>query len=688
MRNEGDMMKKKQIITIVLLMIVLVISICFIDVSARSDGIKGQSVAGCTCHSATASGDVTVTLSGEPTEYDPDTKYTLTITITGGPPATGSNHGGFNLKASAGTLAVPSGASDIQIDSGEATHTSAGNDQRSWNIDWTAPAEGAGDVTFTYAGNSVNGDGTNSGDKWNKGSTTISENAPDDTTNPTITITNPVEDQSYPAETISVLVSGTAADDVQVSLVEVSTDGSTWKTATGTTDWSTSVSVQEGSNQILARVTDSSDNIGTDLVNITVESPPIDNQQPSITITKPDEGQTFPAGTLLVEIEGTSSDNVAVVLVEVSNDNTIWTPAIGLNNWNATLIVQTGSNTLYARAKDAAANSRTVMVNITVESADEDTEPPEIQITKPIENEEFPAETTAVEVQGTASDNNDIEKVEVSTDKINWKTANGKTNWNSTFEVTNGNYMVYARAFDLAGNSAIDSVNFSVKEQTDTTPPILVIISPIEGETFSFNIQEVEVTGTASDNGILKEVKVSTDGINYQTAIGLNNWLYTVTVEPGEYKVIVMAEDQNGNDATKYVNFTVLADTILPSLNIESHSSGDKLSAGTKSILLTGSSTDNDEIISVEISTDNSTWTLAEGTTSWSANIELSTGKNIIYIRATDANNNINYEEIEINVLEEKKQTENNELVYAAVLVVIIVIILVVLALFTRSRKR
>jgi hypothetical protein len=679
-------MKSKQVKTMALIIIVIILLIGLFEVSARPNGITNYSTAGCTCHNTSPSGDVTVSLTGNPTEYDPDTKYTLTITITGGPSPTGSNHGGFDLKATAGTLAVPSGANDIQIIGGEATHTAAGNDQRTWNIDWTAPGGGTGDVTFTYAGNSVNGDGTSSGDKWNKGSLVISEKVPDDTTNPTISITNPAEDQSFPPETTTVIVSGTAADDVLVSLVEVSTDGSTWKAATGTTDWSSSVTVQEGPNVIYARAKDSSNNIGNDIVNITVQSPPVDNQKPDITITSPVEDQTFATGTMFVEMKGTASDNVAVVLVEVSNDNTIWTPAIGLTNWNATMIVQTGQNTLYARATDEATNSKTVMVNITIEFSAEDTESPKVQITKPKENEEFTAGTTNVEVRGSASDNEEVEKVEVSTDKVNWITANGKTNWNSTVEVIIGNNTIYARAFDKAGNSVIDSVNISVKEPLDLTPPNLVIISPQEGETFPFGTEKVQISGTASDDKTVKDIKVSIDGINYETAIGKDDWDYTITVEPGEYNVIVMTEDMNGNVAKGYVNFTVLMDTTLPTLEIESHSSEVTLPAGTNSILLTGSSSDNDEVVSVEISTDNSTWTLAEGTKSWSANVELTTGKNTIYVRTTDASDNIILKQIEINVEEEK--TEDNSGIYIIILVIVIIIMLVIFGLFFRNRNK
>jgi hypothetical protein len=680
-------MRNKQFLIMVSLLIVLVICIILIDVSARSNGMTGVSNSGCTCHNGNnPSGDVTVSLSGYPTEYDPDTKYTLTITITGGPSPAGANQGGFNLDASSGTLAVPSSASDIQIIGGEATHTTAGNDQRTWDIDWTAPGQGAGDVTFRFAGNSVNGDSTNSGDKWNKGTITISEHVPIDTQDPNVQIVSPIEAQSFPAGTTSVIVSGTASDNIQVSLVEVSIDGSTWKAATGTTEWSATVNVQEGSNTIYARASDPSENNDIDMVNITVQSSPVDDQNPDIIITSPTEQETFTAGTLLVEMKGSASDNIAVILVEVSNDGTIWTPATGTTNWNATVMVQTGPNTLYARARDAAANSKMVMVNITVKTSDIDTEPPIVHITNPSEAEEYPEGTTSIEVEGTASDNNDIEKVEISSDKVTWKTADGTNNWNLSISVNAGNNTIYARAFDTAGNSAIDSVNFTVKIESDNIPPELYIISPSEGETFSFKTKEIEVSGIATDDESVSIVKVSSDGVIFNNAIGQDNWLYTISVEPGVYKITVTAEDQSGNVAKKYVNFTVLADDEPPTLDIKNHFSGEKLSAGTEKITLTGSASDNDEVVTVEVSTDNSTWQTADGTESWSISIELTPGKNIIYIRVTDANNNINYRQIELTVIEEEPESDPTFLIILVVVVIVVILILIVL--FLRTRKR
>jgi len=144
--------------------------------TAYPTGISGVST-GCVCHSGATTSTVTVTLDGVPSNYSGGEIVNLTITITGGPTAAGENHGGFNLVASAGTLSAPDNTT--QIMNGEATHTEFGNNQRSWQVTWTAPSENSQDITFTTHGNSVNGDGSASADdKWNRAEVTLAGVAP------------------------------------------------------------------------------------------------------------------------------------------------------------------------------------------------------------------------------------------------------------------------------------------------------------------------------------------------------------------------------------------------------------------------------------------------------------------------------------------------------------------------------
>jgi fibronectin type 3 domain-containing protein len=91
-----------------------------------------------------------------------------------------------------------------------------------------------------------------------------------DTTDPTITITSPQAGSTVTSGAVT--VSGTAADDVALARVEISSDGTSWILATGTTSWSGTLTLGEGSHTIYARATDTSGNTGTTTVTVTVSS--------------------------------------------------------------------------------------------------------------------------------------------------------------------------------------------------------------------------------------------------------------------------------------------------------------------------------------------------------------------------------------------------------------------------------
>lgn len=92
-----------------------------------------------------------------------------------------------------------------------------------------------------------------------------------DTTNPSVAITSPANGATV--TTTPVTVSGTASDDVAVSKVELSLDGTTWVLAAGTTSWSGSLTLVEGPNTIHARATDTSGNVARTSVSVTVQPP-------------------------------------------------------------------------------------------------------------------------------------------------------------------------------------------------------------------------------------------------------------------------------------------------------------------------------------------------------------------------------------------------------------------------------
>jgi len=155
----------------VALIALIALSLSTMDADSYQSGITGRTEAGCTCHSGSASKLVGPILEGLPSSYEPGEVYDLDISFTGGPEAGPGARAGFNLRVEDGTLQVPAGTALVRVDPAglEATHTTDGNKEDSWSIQWKAPQEGSGDVDVVLVVNVVNGDGEpTSVDLWGR----------------------------------------------------------------------------------------------------------------------------------------------------------------------------------------------------------------------------------------------------------------------------------------------------------------------------------------------------------------------------------------------------------------------------------------------------------------------------------------------------------------------------------------
>jgi hypothetical protein len=125
-------------------------------------GVTKKAGNGCTCHGATPTSTVTVTIDG-PAELVPNQTANYTVTVQGGPAV----RAGTDIAASAGTLSPSSTA--LQKIGDELTHTSPqpfSGGVATFSFTYTAPAT-PGSYTIFANGNSVNFNGANSGDQWN-----------------------------------------------------------------------------------------------------------------------------------------------------------------------------------------------------------------------------------------------------------------------------------------------------------------------------------------------------------------------------------------------------------------------------------------------------------------------------------------------------------------------------------------
>ncbi|HHT9113621.1 MAG: hypothetical protein HZA47_04525 [Planctomycetes bacterium] len=134
-----------------------------------ADSLQTCNDTGCHNNYALNSGLAAFSISA-PGSYTPG--ETLSVSVSFGNSSTAKH--GFELSTldtnnnHVGTFSSVDGDGNTQTNNGDyIKHTSAGSSQSgnaSWNVNWTAPADGEGVVTFYAAGNEANGDGTNQGD--------------------------------------------------------------------------------------------------------------------------------------------------------------------------------------------------------------------------------------------------------------------------------------------------------------------------------------------------------------------------------------------------------------------------------------------------------------------------------------------------------------------------------------------
>ena len=125
---------------------------------------------GCTCHgvggglttNGSPTSQVTISISGVPRSYEPNTTYDLIINLDH---ATNIDGGFMIWDSGVGTFGPGEGSMLVEDSGGALSHSEPTND---WVINWTSPSNNSSDAHFTLVGNIVDGDGIYSpGDAWN-----------------------------------------------------------------------------------------------------------------------------------------------------------------------------------------------------------------------------------------------------------------------------------------------------------------------------------------------------------------------------------------------------------------------------------------------------------------------------------------------------------------------------------------
>ncbi len=394
---------------------------------------------------------------------------------------------------------------------------------------------------------------------------------------PTVTITHPDEGAVVSGV---VLVKGTAWDELEVELVEVSFDlGATWHLAVDTSgngSWATwayewdTTQHPNGEAKIWARAWNFHDGHAWDDRFVIVENPQEGNHVPGVKIHEPKHGETV-WGLVTVWVCAWDADgNEQIEDVWVRIDQGDWQNATFVKvdgecswwtyEWDTTQ-VEDGWHAIYAHAWDGTDESDVDVIEVFVDNVKEN-HPPNVGFFSPKGGDVV---SGVVEVWLCAWDmdgNDQIELVKIRVDQGEWHNAtfvevDNECSWWvyewDTTQVEDGWHHLSAAATDgQAWGDAHIEVKVLNHPEEKNHPPKVEITEPANGETVSGVVKVWVCAWDPDGNDDVEKVWVRIDAMKWQEAtlkeVGgdCSWWLYewdTTQVEDGEHHIYAIAWD-------------------------------------------------------------------------------------------------------------------------------------------------
>lgn len=403
--------------------------------------------------------------------------------------------------------------------------TAAGTTE--WTTQAISLAEGLNTITVT----ATDTDGNTSQD-----TIAVTYTLPD-TADPIVAIASPNGSGSYETDQNTVTLSGSAADNREISKVSWASSTGQSGLAAGLENWTVeNIDLQEGTNTITVTAEDAAGNTGS--ATLTVTYTPPDTSAPTVVITNPSDTLLETTGGA-IQIAGTATDNLNVIQVSWSSNSGASGNAAGTNQWSVDAIaLQAGTNTLTVTASDAAGN--TGAATLTVVYNPPDVTAPTIQIAVPTNAENYTSSEASISLSGTASDNIGLTQVTWASSNGDSGIASGAASWTiSGINLAEGNTVVTVTAMDSAGNYASDELTIAYTD-TDTTAPTVEITSPTTKKSYFSRTSTLDVGGTAGDDIAIDRVTwqnsrgesgVCSGTNDWQASgISLNRWWNTITI--------------------------------------------------------------------------------------------------------------------------------------------------------------
>jgi len=409
-----------------------------------------------------------------------------------------------------------------------------------------------------------------------------------DTTPPTLSITSPQDGSSGNSSTVT--VSWTAGTDTASAAVQV--DGGEWLSATGSAS-KVLEALGEGAHTVVVRVADAYGNEAFATVSFT-----IDSQPPSLSVSLED-GALLRERSVIVPVSQGDAARTQYRL-----DGGEWEDFEG-GSFELTYL-QDGGHVVDVRAYDAAGNSATVSVTITVDAT-----PPAVQIISPIAGQPFT--TSSVTITWTSSE---AAAFEISVDGGEFAPVEASP-YSLTLE--DGTHSVSIRATDAAGNSATATLAGML---VDSIVPEFVSVSPPSG---SWTNNEPVIIHWAASEDVVSYW--SWDGVTWAQLAA--NSVELSGLADGTYTVHLKIADAAGNAAYREVAF--ILDRTAPALEVTSI----RNEAVVTSASITVEWAAWEGAVSAQVKLDEGDWAAATSLTSTDLS-GLSEGWHVLQVAVTD----------------------------------------------------
>jgi hypothetical protein len=333
-----------------------------------------------------------------------------------------------------------------------------------------------------------------------------------DSTGPPLSVTSPAYGlTNVAAATVAGATEVGATVTVNGNAVSVGSSG----------DFSTTFVLAQGTNTITVVATDSAGNTATIVKTVVLDTAP-----PAVAIASPADGSTI--GTSVVHIAGTAEVGAQVAV------NGVVVVVSGTGAWTADLAFADGTQTITASATDAAGNTATATLTVTV-----DTLAPALSVTSPA------YDLTNVATATVAGDTDVGATVTVNGNAV---TVGPTGSFSTSITLAAGENTITVVATDDAGNEATAEMTVTL----DATAPVVTVNSPADN--LATDVSAVTVSGTVDDSA----ATVLVNGIQvHPNAQG--GWSVSVGLSEGSNTITVSAVDAAGNQAaavTRQVTYT------------------------------------------------------------------------------------------------------------------------------------